>query len=535
MNTKPSVRGAILAALMLVSLVALYMSGIDHKLDQSVPERIRYYAIPVVVSADRYGLPGYVAYPEIQQRFANNSPIDRILSEELPGALTDGVFDAAARGEGLFLVPADDKGNITFTRFAFQLFGSRVVSLYRMYFVLLGLSVLAFAVTFRGEPAPMFVGVCTLLSLLSVVSAFREGLFLPYAVTLYDPRIFGVGAVLAVLHLGFAATTATAMSPVRWLCLGYQAWLVVFAVHVRFDNVWMVMAVTAWLAAHACWHRRSMTRAVLVRLAMPTIVLVAGLGALLAWERVAYHPRYFTSHMAHHLVWHNMGLGFVLHPEFARTFPFPASDQAMMDRTARRLLEQGQPAAVAEVFGAAYSNSSGTPAGATISVGEFLHSDQSDLARYDRYARDVVFSMVREHPGQALALYLYYKPRYVLAMVSWFMGLSASKPALLEDGRQTPLFCGGDPAPRAPLSVTQFLVLAAALLAVVSPRPLLAGSTMFATTALLAFSTLPLVLAYAAPFLMAATVLAASLAVFVAIGVVFSRIASARGAGRGQL
>lgn len=503
---------------MLTALAATYVSGVAVKLDQSVPERFRYYGIPVAVSADRYGLPGYVAYAEIENKFANSLPIDQILSEHLPAVLPAATVTAAARGEGLFFVPADDKGDVTYTRLAFWLFGPHAASLYQFYFVLIGLSALAFAIAFHGGLERLFVGLCATLALWGLVSAFRDDLFLPNAVTLYDPRILGTGAILAFLHLGFSTTQA--LTPIRVICLTYQTWLLLFVIHVRFDNVWLLMALAAWLVAAAVARRHELTRSALLRIATPIVLVVAGLGGLLAWERAVYHPRYFTSHMAHHLIWHNAGLGFVVHPGFARTFAFPASDGAMMDRTARYLLARGQQGAVAEVFGAAYSNPTGTPDGATINVGQFLHSDSSDIARYDSYAKEVIIATALDQPGQTLALYLYYKPRYALAQLLWFMGVSRSTPALLQDGSHTPLMWGDDAAPRAPVSVAQVLVFALGLLTILSRRPILSRAVLLALAPLVLFSGLPLIVAYPAPFLMAPAVLATTLTLYVALALV---------------
>lgn len=511
---------------MVLVLAATYESGVQFALDRSVPERFRYYGIPVAVSADRYGLPGYVAYVEVQKYFASQTPIDQILTQHLPAVLSEPTATEPDRGQGLFFVPADDKGDVTFARMAFAMFGLRVSALYQLYFVLVGLSIIALIVAFHADLLVLFVGLCGTLALWGLVPAFQDGLFLPNSVTLYDPRVFGAGAVLALLHLGFSATSGAPMSLVRWLCLGYQTWFVIFAIHVRFDNVWMLVALCAWVAAHAVWHRRGLTRTLGLRLAIPLLATIAGLAALLAWERVVYHPRYFTSHMAHHLVWHNMGIGFVLHPGFARTFAFPASDQAMLNRTARYLLERGDERTVVEVFGASYSNSNGTPAGATIATGEFLHSGDSDIARYDRYARDVVLAMIRDKPVDALALYLYYKPRYALAMMAWFLGVSTSKPALLENGEQTPLFRGHDPLPRAPVSARQVVVFTLGLLVLLSAGAVLPWSLLAGLIPLVLVSALPLMVAYAAPFLMAPSLMVTTLALFVVAGVVITGAAA---------
>lgn len=526
-------RSILLVALMLVALASMYSAGKAQSLDTAVPERFRYYGIPIAVSDSRYGLSGYVAYAEIAARFFNDKSIEVILSEDLPQALDDRTIKNGRRGEGLFFVPADDKGDVTFARMAFRLFGPHVRSLYRMYFALLLLSVGAFVVAFRADLFRLLVGVCVLLASLALVSAYQEDLLLPNVVTFYDPRIYGVIAVLAVFHLGFVCLDRQQPSPVRLLCAAYQALMIVLAVHIRSDNVLLVGALTAWVAADGIWKVRTRQQRGFLRHIWALMVLAAAFAGLLAWERVAYNPRYFSTHMAHHLVWHNVGIGLALQPDFAKEFDYPPAaarrvdqegDVAMMKTVARSLLASGHPDTVDKIFGVAYSNPAADRS-ISIDVGKFFHTSSSDLALYDSKVKDFVLTTAGAHPWQTVELFVWYKPRYILAHYLWFTGLTGSKPTIDVAGYPSPLFSGTDTTPRdsrvafAPIPWLAILILGLALLVAPPLAPERLGGALAGSAMLLAFSVVPMMITYAAPFLMGMSLLALSLGLQLSIAV----------------
>jgi len=532
------VRRALLAVLMVGTLATTYIAGTRRHLDDAVPERFRYYGIPVAVSAERYGLGGYVAYSPIAARFFNDKPIDVILSTDLPGALDDSVIANGRRGLGLFFVPADDKGDVTFSRIAFRLFGTHATSLYRAYFTLLLLSVAAFTVVFWADLVRLLVGVCVMLASLSLVSAFQNGLLLPDVVTFYDPRIYGIVAVLAVLHLGFSCVDGQRLSPLRLVCAIYQVFMIVLAVHVRVDNLWLIAAMAVWVVGDAVWTRSMRTGVGSLRHGWPLAVMTVGFAALLLGERLAYHPRYFSTHMAHHLLWHNVGIGLALHPDFAKGFDYQASgahrvdedgDRVMMKAVAQYLMANGQRETVTRIFGSAYSNSTGTVDGVAIDVGQFLHTAGSDIALYNDEAQRFVLDTMRAHPRQTAKLFLWYKPRSIVGHYLWFLGATASAPTLDAAGYPNPLFSsGGDTAKTtgrasfAPMRWLGLAVFALALIAAAPAPPARLRGALAASILLLAFSVVPLLVAYAAPFLMGAPLFTLTLTLHLATAVAVS-------------
>lgn len=498
-------RNILLVLIAFACVAATYVGGIDAGLDRAVPERYRVYGIPIALSSDVYGLKGYVADREVVRRFMNQKPVDVILAQDLPAALPPRPANEAGADDRLFFVPADDKGDVTFTRIAFALFGRSSRALYDAFFLLLAGSVLAYVVAFVRSRDKLLVGIAVLLALFSLLSAFQDGLLLPYVVTFYDVRIFSVLAALAVLHLAFASIDPRPVSAVTCLCAIYQALLVTLAIHVRSSSSPMVIALVAWIVAAELFRRRG-APVPAIRY-WPVVVLAVSLGGLSAWERLAYHPRYFRSHLAHHLFWHNVGIGFALHPALGAPIGFVMSDEAMINRVARYLLASGHHDTIAKVFGPAYSNPSGTVAGASVEVGPFLHGPTSDLALYDAIAGRIVRDTMRAHPLQSAALFAYYKPRYLIAHVLWFSALTYDQPSIAPTGRQSPLFrAAGDTRRRhvywTPITLLGFGFFAGALATSWPRRPFVLAGALAMVLLLLGASVVPLLIAYPAPLLM---------------------------------
>ncbi|MDP1571584.1 MAG: hypothetical protein Q8L86_16440 [Vicinamibacterales bacterium] len=532
-------------SVMLVAVALTYAGGVYLGLDLAVPERFRYYGIPITISADRYGLPGYVSHEEVAARFLNDKPIDQILSEDLPDELEPESASEAAQGRRLFFVPADDKGNTTFTRLAFRLFGPQARSLYWTYFALLLLSAVAFVVAFRAEPARLWAGAGALLAAAALVPAYQPDLLQPHVTTFYDPRSYGVIAILAALHLGFTAIDRPAPSIARLAAALYQASMIVFAAHMRFENVMLAVGLAVWVAGVGAWHGRAWLRTGLWRSLWPLALLAAVFAASAHLERRAYHPRYFDTHMTRHILWHNMGIGLALQPAFAERLRLAdgplrrvdeGGDGAMMETVAAALLAEGRTNTITRIFGAAYTNPTGDPAGATVDVGAFLHGAGSDLALYDQEVKRFVLATMAAAPWRTVELYFWYKPRYVFAHFLWFSGVTTSRPGIDAGGHQSPLFGGGARRPGmggTPLAVFVGLLVAAFSRFAVGVPPSVWYLALAGSATLLVCTLAPMIVTYAAPFLMATPLAALVLTLlFLAALLVGGRGDGRSGAGR---
>jgi hypothetical protein len=297
------------------------------------------------------------------------------------------------------------------------------------------------------------------------------------------------------------------------VCIVYQVMVIVLAVHVRLTSVVMAGALTAWVLTVATlrtWRAVRDRKIDRVRAAIhrsirlwPAVALVMGFVSLVVWERVTYHPQYFASNMARHLIWHNVGIGFALHPSLGKPYHYDMSDEAMMKRVGRYLYEKGDREAISRIFGTAYGAPTPAAEDGSVSVGAFFHTATSDLAAYDAVARDVVFATARAHSLETSALFLYYKPRYVLAHMLWFTGFVA-QPSLDPAGRQSAFARAREgTGPRAasytPASWASLAVFGLALIVAWPRRSPVLSLALCAAALQFVWSLLPLVIAYPGP------------------------------------
>ena len=516
----------ILPVVLFAVVAVTYFHGEARGLDRVVPERHRIYGIPITVSKQLYGLDGYVAYQAIAKRFVNDKPIDVILSQDLPrDAAGRFALTPAERADGLAFVPADDKGDITFTRMAFSAFGVHLKALYRLFFALLAGSVAAYVFAFYCDADRLIIGLCVLLAFLSFAGAFQVNILGPFVVTFYDPRIFGASAILPVLHLGFVSVDRRTTSWRGLIAVAYQAFMVVLAVHTRLAAAWLVLALLMWVALTAVRRARmkAETDTVVSRLTrsvslMPLTFVLIGLLALLGWERLEYDHQYYTTHMAHHLFWHNAGLGFALHPQLGKPYGYITLDQRMMNRVAAHLSAKGEAATLARVFGNTYSYSDNAPDGLQVDVGAFLQSPRADLALYNDLARQIVVETVRKHPWQTAALFGYYKPTYIAQFLLW---LTLDRPAVDASGHQILRRKGVVFSPVRPVAVG-LLIVALILAGPIGIWRL--GSGLLPATLLFFFSLLPQLIIYPGNALMGESLFTLSFGLYTTIAVVLAGV-----------
>ena len=528
-----SARRAVLVLMMLIGLVATYTGGVQQGLDNAIPERHRIYGLPVALSYDMYGLKGYIAYAAIARRFYNTKDVDVILKNDVP---TDPA--AVESSEGVFFVPADDKGDVTFSRMALAIFGHRVKGLYRLYFLILAGSMVVYTLAFVSDEEKLLVGAVVSAGLLSLLSAFQYGLFRPLVVTFYDVRMFSLITAFALLHLAWLSLGGRKLSLRDSLCAAFQVFVIVLAVHVRSSDIVIVAGLFAWVGIVAVGRsiryappltiRRGIVSIVEKTSVWPLVFVAIGLCSELQWERVTYHQRYFASNMARHLVWHNVGLGFALHPTLGKPLHYMLSDQSMMNHVAGYLEMKGDRDKLRRIFGDAYSNDTATAFNGRVDVGAFLNGWTSDLAAYDTVARRVILETVRAHPFETAALFMYYKPRYLLAHVFWFMSLGAvDRPSVHPDGHQSPVFgahteANGRADYYTPLTgpgAAAFLIL---VMSTFSQRR---GTLLTALVGAVVFfgsSAVPLVAAYPAPPFMGASMFWMMVTLYLSLAVLWS-------------
>ena len=198
-----------------------------------------------------------------------------------------------------------------------------------------------------------------------------------------------------------------------------------------------------------------------------------------------------------------------------------------MKQVGRHLYQKGDRESITRIFGTAYGIPTQTAEDGSVSVGLFFHSPTSDLALYDAVAREVVFATARAHPLQTAALFLYYKPRYILAHILWFTAFLVDQPSVDPAGRQSPLLrARADTRTRGtyytPASWTSLTIFGLALIVTWPRRSFGLSLALCAAVVLFFFSLLPLVIAYPGPHVMGEPMLWLALMLYLGIAVAWS-------------
>jgi hypothetical protein len=329
-------------------------------------------------------------------------------------------------GSPLVSEPYNDQGLSEFVQAAFWIFGVDVTSMYRLYFVLILVSVLAYVVTFwRNYVA------CTLLFACAVaVYSFIPGFIYnnDQLIGVSNPRFLSSLGIIPLLHILMMIAGADGRRT-GWpslLALLVQAALVSLAIEIRSTAQWMEIALVAVLFGLGAWAAFGGWRNGQGAVALRSFALGPGAVALyvaatlfmMGSARALYLPPTCGTGLNVHTFWHNLLQGFTEHPEWREHI---AAEQGLADlkgdniawTAAKRYVEkhhlsyQTQPSIWTEPSGP-------HPAGADpIPFGSWQ--------TYEHIMRNVVFDFVRSHPKFVIETFLFYKPRMVMANLTEFV------------------------------------------------------------------------------------------------------------------
>ena len=234
------------------------------------------------------------------------------LGPQTPGYVSDG---------SLIVTQNDGKGAVDYVTIAFRLFGTKVQSLFYLYFAMIGLSAVVFILAFRDNVYALAVLLCTLAA---YYIQLRLRIFDAAAV----PTYFGMryGSTLGLVALWhFVFLVIPARKPTPWAVLGavVQLAILVLAWRLRWATIWMAGFVLLLALVPALKHLRLRQFRLLNRpglhadyatiawrstvkaansllavgeatLRWPVVLLLAGLLASSLYDRAALHPVYFA-------------------------------------------------------------------------------------------------------------------------------------------------------------------------------------------------------------------------------------------------
>jgi hypothetical protein len=382
----------------ILAIVLIYARGRNLTLDRFVTDRLRFHAIPVAISEHYRGrVHDYTAYRPLALSFQGpNAQLDDLITS----ALTMPVSPAMPT----YYWAADDRGTADYVIAAFAMFGPRLSSLYRFYFVVLGSSCALFLIGYRRQPGMLAALLCALAAIyaiLPVIPLANVSKVMSEPPSLFEPRILDVLALVATLHVAFAAWGRE--RPPGWTAaLIGQIAVFVFCYHARSSLAWeAVFVILINLATLIIsWRRRDRRRAW-----VPVVLFVAGFVALSGYKHYAYNPRYFTD-MGSRTIWHNALMGFGSNRVLAKEYGLSVSDAMAIDAVIAYLRGRQDPRL--------------TPAWTNDNIRNSLGGHfEFDWYAYEGAARELYFEIWRRNTSDALRCYLVDKPLQMWEVVSY--------------------------------------------------------------------------------------------------------------------
>ncbi len=395
----------------LLLVAAIFARGIALRMHETAQGRLIRYAFPSAISTWYHGAPPYVIHAAVADRIVK-APVfgNAVLREAVAMPVPD--------AEPTLLFPADDKGLTDVVSLGFLLFGPNLEGLFFTTVLILLVTVFAFFADFRRSAVHGVAPLIVLGGLYAAMPALRLTAELD---SFTNPRAFELLGLIPVVHLVFATVDERGFSWVRLVALAVQAGVIVECIHVRCTALWLVFALVGWYtltvavrAGRALVRRRwpdPALQTVLRAAWVPALVLV-GVAGLHGYQRLVYPPEYLSTHLRHRILWHNVGIGFGLHPRFAREYKLGINDGSMVNLTVKRVADRHDSERLAAIWGPAQEYA-GT-----------MDGWARDYAAYEDEARGVVFDLARRHPRETLELFTYYKPRLALRTLGWAAGLS---------------------------------------------------------------------------------------------------------------
>ena len=469
-----------------LALTGMFVRGRQVGIDQPITSRLRFHAIPVAMSVLYHGRPhDYTAFFGLAIGLQNEEPIE--------GRIAWAVTYSPPANDKTYYWAADDRGMADYVIGAFSLFGPHGSSLYKFYFVLLGLSVLLFLLDLGWHPAMSATLLFALGALYTCLAVIPLGnltvtMFEPGA--LYEPRVIELLSFVAALHLGLTSFAGSRWTPARILIVTGQAAILTACYHARSSVGWEVLVVL--IAGGAYWVSQWRTARLLP---WPALCLVTVFALLVAYERHAYNPRYFQD-MGARTVWHNALMGLGSNRHLAETYKLGISDVAVVESVTEYLRDR-HDARLTDAW--TKTNILGSLGGHSV----------FDWFVYEQAARDLYLHLWRTETRSMVHLYVVDKPAEM-----WHVVVKATQ---------------YDPAPWRNLRSVYFDPFAAGGLLVIAPGLLLVGVRrpalavqLAAALVLLACSAIPGLLFYPVVHTMMGVFASISLALYLTVALVLA-------------
>jgi len=234
------------------------------------------------------------------------------------------------RGSG-----GDDLGFVDFAKISFHLFGYKILSLYLTFFIIQGLTALAFICAFWHRAGVLAI----LLVLTATEGAVFSSSLLEYDIkavfgigTVADPRVLSLLGLIPALHLACLMVEDVRPTVTQVLLTMFQCAVLVLTLWIRASVVWSFLALFLLSTVLAILDFRKLRSMSAVSRLWTLAVLFVFLGAHQTYVSMTLHPVYTKNNeIRHHVLWQSMFYSLAVHPDwpkkYAAAFDYATGDE----------------------------------------------------------------------------------------------------------------------------------------------------------------------------------------------------------------
>ena len=361
-------------------------------------------SIPSAISNVVYGLQLGLTDSNVLAVFKNTLGTERVTPASVEKAVAVTARGDLGRGTALTTTDGIGIGQVLFIDLAMRLFGPHLSSILYGFLLFMGLSTWAFIGRYKDDrlifvPLQFVALTCMLLTPLLTEPIIHD------QISIGGNRFFGILGILPALHILFefadGAVPTRDVARKNWILLGTQAFILALVLLVRSANAYMLAPAicVALFSVRRCRDNPA-ERQRLYRKFGNTAIL----GIVFTSILIACVPNYVKSGRIGGIFWHRAFTSFVMHPEWpfgnlrdvyecTKYIPEGLQRDGNSDRNGHCIWWAYPP------------NRTGTDA----EVQEGTYGPE-----YETALRRATFYVIFSYPRQALQLYFYHKPKFIL-------------------------------------------------------------------------------------------------------------------------
>ena len=422
----PALLTAFLSALLIWSIYTEgTRRGMDHAISFAGESEINGMAI--AISELKYGLHSYTGYSTIVEALtnvvrhgvANTDDPQLLLNLKSASVLNEAISAAMALGpqkeafivdRSLMTMIYDDIGIVDYDKIAFSLFGFKIEAMYYLYFVILSLSSAIFLLQCRQDPAAQ---AALLATLLACYLELYTRVFSEHVASLWGMRHGAALSIIPLWHLLFLTVRRSRATLLAVVLALLQIAILLLAIRMRGSAAWTLIFLTALTMGFVvlAWRRlpagpRRFWSTMRTGVGWHFALLLVMFAASKIYTDGRLHSVYFTDDvLPYHGAWHSAYLGLAISPSLAPKMGVEVN-QTGYDRI-------GYVAALAYM----------RKVGFLKAEGEYISpwTNTYKMRLHDNIMRIVFWDMVKENPLETVALYLYWKPAYIVLVMNFVL------------------------------------------------------------------------------------------------------------------